>query len=55
MNNRIRQRIRLYKCNSDLFVRYLCNLLTEEDKEYIRNSMKEALNEQKDANAKTSY
>lgn len=44
MNNRIRQRIKLYKRNSDLFVRYLYNLLTDEDKEYIRNQMKEAMN-----------
>lgn len=44
MNNRVRQRIRLYKRNSDLFVRYLYNLLTDEDKDYIRNQMKEAMN-----------
>ena len=44
MNNRVRQRVRLYKHNSDLFVRYLYNLLTEEDKEYIRNQMKEGMN-----------
>ena len=44
MNNRIRQRMKIYKCNSDLFVNYLYSLLTEEDKEYIRNSMKEAMN-----------
>ncbi len=43
MNNRIRQRIRLYRYNSDLFVRYLYNLLTDEDKEYIRNTVKEAM------------
>ena len=55
MNNRIRQRMKIYKCNSDLFVNYLYSLLTEEDKDHIRNRMKEILNEQKDENEKTSY
>lgn len=49
-NERTRQKCRILRKNYDCFVRFLFNTLSEEDKEYISNRMKEILNEQKKAN-----
>lgn len=44
MNNRHRQKRKIFRCNYDLFIRYLASLLTEEDKEYIRTCVRELKN-----------
>ena len=49
-NKRTRQKCRILRKNYDCFVRFLFNTLSEEDKEFISNKMKEILNEQKKAN-----
>ena len=49
-NERTRQKCRILRKNYDCFVRFLFNTLSEEDKEFISNRMKEILNEQKKAN-----
>ena len=54
-NNRTRQKCRILRKNYDCFVRFLFNTLSEEDKEYISNRMKEILNEQKKANETKSH
>lgn len=50
MNNRTRQKCRILRKDYDSFIRFLFNTLSEEDKEFIRNSMKEILYEQKKSN-----
>lgn len=54
-NERTRQKCRILRKNYDCFVRFLFNTLSEEDKEYISNRMKEILNEQKKANETKSH
>lgn len=54
-NSRTRQKCRILRKNYDCFVRFLFNTLSEEDKEYISNRMKEILNEQKKANETKSH
>ena len=54
-NNRTRQKCRILRKNYDCFVRFLFNTLSEEDKEFISNRMKEILNEQKKANETKSH
>ena len=54
-NKRTRQKCRILRKNYDCFVRFLFNTLSEEDKEYISNRMKEILNEQKKANETKSH
>lgn len=49
-NKRTRQKCRILRKNYDCFVRFLFNTLSEEDKEYISNRMKEILYEQKKTN-----
>lgn len=49
-NERIRQKCRILRKDPGAFVRFLFNTLSEEDKEFITNRMKEILNEQKKAN-----
>lgn len=49
-NERTRQKCRILRKNYDCFVRFLFNTLSEEDKEYISNRMKEILYEQKKTN-----
>lgn len=49
-NERIRQKCRILAKNYDCFIRFIYNTLSEEDKEYISNRMKEILNAQKKAN-----
>lgn len=49
-NERTRQKCRILRKDYDSFVRFLFNTLSEEDKEFITNRMKEILNEQKKAN-----
>lgn len=49
-NERTRQKCRILRKDYDSFVRFLFNTLSEEDKEFISNRMKEILNEQKKAN-----
>lgn len=44
MNNRHRQKHKIFRRNYDLFIRYLASLLTEEDKEYIRTRVRELKN-----------
>lgn len=50
MNNRTRQKCRILRKDYDAFIRFLFNTLSEEDKEFISNGMKEILHEQKKAN-----
>ena len=45
-NERTRQKCRILRKNYDCFVRFLFNTLSEEDKEFISNKMKEILYEQ---------
>ena len=54
-NERTRQKCRILVKNYDCFVRFLFNTLSEEDKEFISNRMKEILNEQKKANETKSH
>lgn len=54
-NERTRQKCRILRKNYDCFVRFIFNTLSEEDKEYISNRMKEILNEQKKANETKSH
>ena len=54
-NERTRQKCRILRKNYDSFVRFLFNTLSEEDKEFISNRMKEILNEQKKANETKSH
>lgn len=49
-NERIRQKCRILRKDPGTFVRFLFNTLSEEDKEFITNRMKEILNAQKKAN-----
>ena len=49
-NERTRQKCRILRKNYDCFVRFIYNTLSEEDKEYISNRMKEILYEQKKMN-----
>jgi hypothetical protein len=49
-NNRTRQKCRILRKDYDSFVRFLFNTLSEEDKEYISNRMKEILYEQAKTN-----
>lgn len=49
-NERTRQKCRILRKNYDCFVRFIYNTLSEEDKEYISNRMKEILYEQKKTN-----
>jgi hypothetical protein len=50
MNNRTRQKCRILAKNYDCFIRFIYNTLSEEDKEFIRNGMKEILHGQKKEN-----
>ena len=54
-NNRTRQKCRILRKDYDSFVRFLFNTLSEEDKEYISNRMKEILYEQKKTNETKSH
>ena len=54
-NKRTRQKCRILRKDYDSFVRFLFNTLSEEDKEFITNRMKEILNEQKKANEAKSH
>ena len=54
-NNRTRQKCKILAKNYDCFIRFLFNTLSEEDKEFISNRMKEILNEQKKANETKSH
>lgn len=54
-NERTRQKCRILRKDYDSFVRFLFNTLSEEDKEYISNRMKEILYEQKKANETKSH
>ena len=54
-NNRTRQKCRILAKNYDCFIRFIYNTLSEEDKEYISNRMKEILNEQKKVNETKSH
>lgn len=54
-NERTRQKCRILAKNYDCFIRFIYNTLSEEDKEYISNRMKEILNEQKKANEAKSH
>ena len=54
-NNRTRQKCRILAKNYDCFIRFIYNTLSEEDKEYISNRMKEILYEQKKANETKSH
>lgn len=49
-NERTRQKCRILRKDYDSFVRFLFNTLSEEDKEYISNRMKEILYEQAKTN-----
>ena len=49
-NERTRQKCRILRKNYDCFVRFLFNTLSEEDKEFISNKMKEILYEQAKTN-----
>lgn len=49
-NNRTRQKCRILAKNYDCFIRFIYNTLSEEDKEYISNRMKEILHGQKKEN-----
>lgn len=54
-NERTRQKCRILRKNYDCFVRFLFNTLSEEDKEYISNRMKEILYEQAKTNETKSH
>lgn len=54
-NKRTRQKCRILRKDYDSFIRFLLNTLSEEDKEFISNRMKEILNEQKKANETKSH
>lgn len=54
-NERTRQKCRILRKDYDSFIRFLFNTLSEEDKEFISNRMKEILNEQKKANETKSH
>lgn len=54
-NERTRQKCRILRKDYDSFVRFLFNILSEEDKEFISNRMKEILNYQKKANETKSH
>lgn len=54
-NERTRQKCRILRKDPEAFVRFLFNTLSEEDKEFISNRMKEILNEQKKANETKSH
>lgn len=49
-NKRTRQKCRILRKDYDSFIRFLFNTLSEEDKEFISNRMKEILYEQKKTN-----
>lgn len=49
-NERTRQKCKILRKDYDSFVRFLFNILSEEDKEFISNRMKEILYEQKKTN-----
>lgn len=49
-NKRTRQKCRILRKDYDSFVRFLFNILSEEDKEFISNGMKEILHGQKKTN-----
>lgn len=49
-NERTRQKCRILAKNYDCFIRFIYNTLSEEDKEYISNRMKEILYEQAKTN-----
>lgn len=49
-NERTRQKCRILRKDYDSFVRFLFNTLSEENKEYISNRMKEILYEQAKTN-----
>lgn len=49
-NKRTRQKCRILRKDSGAFVRFLFNTLSEEDKEFISNRMKEILHGQKKEN-----
>lgn len=49
-NNRTRQKCRILRKNYDCFIRFIYNTLSEEDKEFISNKMKEILYEQAKTN-----
>ena len=54
-NERTRQKCRILRKDYDSFIRFIYNTLSEEDKEFISNRMKEILNEQKKANETKSH
>lgn len=54
-NERTRQKCRILRKDYDSFVRFLFNTLSEEDKEFISNRMKEILYEQKKTNEAKSH
>ena len=54
-NERTRQKCRILRKDYDSFVRFLFNTLSEDDKEFISNRMKEILYEQKKANETKSH
>lgn len=49
-NKRTRQKCRILRKDYDSFIRFLFNTLSEEDKEFISNRMKEILHGQKKEN-----
>lgn len=49
-NERTRQKCRILRKDYDSFIRFLFNTLSEEDKEFISNRMKEILYEQAKTN-----
>lgn len=49
-NERTRQKCRILRKDYGSFVRFLFNTLSEEDKEYISNRMKELIYEQSKTN-----
>lgn len=49
-NERTRQKCRILRKDYDSFVRFLFNTLSEDDKEFISNRMKEILYEQAKTN-----
>lgn len=53
-NERTRQKCRILRKDYDSFVRFLFNTLSEEDKEFISNRMKEILYEQAKTNEEKS-
>ena len=54
-NERTRQKCRILAKNYDCFIRFIYNTLSEEDKEFISNRMKEVLYEQKKTNETKSH